>query len=63
VDVRLAKAVLVPRGQFTVTAEVFNLFNSANHSEYQALQNLLDFGKPVGDYARRQAQLGLRYAF
>lgn len=31
--------------------------------EYQATQNLLGYGEPVGDYARRQAQLGMRYQF
>lgn len=43
--------------------EVFNALNSANHAEYQAKANLLDYGAPTGDYARRQAQLGVRYQF
>jgi hypothetical protein len=63
VDLRLAKSLPLPRGRFTVTAEVFNLLNSANHSEYQATQGLLGYGEPIGDYARRQAQLGVRYEF
>jgi hypothetical protein len=62
-DLRLGKSFPLPRGSLTVTAEVFNILSSANHSEYQATQNLLDYGTPVGDYARRQAQLGLRYQF
>jgi hypothetical protein len=62
-DVRLGKSFPLPHGSLTVTAEVFNILSSANHSEYQATQNLLDYGTPVGDYARRQAQLGLRYQF
>jgi hypothetical protein len=37
--------------------------SSANHSEYQATESLLDYGTPVGDYARRQVQLGMRYQF
>ena len=63
VDIRLGKAFPLPRGQLVVTADVFNLFNWANHSEYQSKQNLLDFAEPVGDYLRRQAQLGVRYQF
>jgi carboxypeptidase family protein/TonB-dependent receptor-like protein len=63
VDLRLGKTFSVPRGRLTVTAEVFNIFNWASHSEYQATQNLGGYGEPVGDYARRQAQLGVRYQF
>jgi hypothetical protein len=62
-DLRLGKSFALPHGRLTVTAEVFNALSSANHSEYQATQNLLDYGAPVGDYSRRQAQLGLRYGF
>jgi hypothetical protein len=46
-----------------VSAEVFNVLNSANHSEYQTKSSLLGYGEPVNDYARRQGQLGLRYEF
>ncbi|HEX2779640.1 MAG TPA: hypothetical protein VHM30_09085, partial [Gemmatimonadaceae bacterium] len=35
----------------------------ASHSDYQPVQNLLRFTEPTGDYARRQAQLGVRYRF
>jgi hypothetical protein len=63
IDLRLGKSFLMPHGSLIVTAEVFNLLSWANHSEYQATQNLLDYGAPVGDYARRQVQLGLRYQF
>jgi hypothetical protein len=62
-DLRLGKSFLMPGGRLTVTAEVFNVLSSANHAEYQATQNLLGYGEPVGDYARRQAQLGVRYQF
>lgn len=62
-DLRLGKSFLLPHGRLTVTAEVFNVPSWSNHSEYQATQNLLGYGEPVGDYARRQAQLGLRYQF
>jgi hypothetical protein len=62
-DLRLAKSFQMPHGSLMVTAEVFNVLGWANHSEYQATQNLLDYGTPVGDYARRQAQLGIRYQF
>ncbi len=63
VDIRLGKAFSLQSGHLIVTADVFNLFNWANHSEYQSKQNLLDFAEPVGDYLRRQAQLGVRYEF
>ena len=63
VDVRLGKAFSLPGGQLILTTDVFNLFNWANHSEYQTKQNLLDFAEPVGDYLRRQAQVGVRYRF
>jgi hypothetical protein len=63
VDVRLGKPFRVPQGRLTVTAEAFNIFNWANHAEYEGNASLLDYGEPVGDYARRQAQLGLRYQF
>ena len=46
-----------------LSADVFNALNSANHSEYQAKKSILDYGAPVGDYARRQAQVGVRYQF
>ena len=64
VDLRLGKSLFTAQGTTVrLTAEVFNVFSWANHSEYQATQNLLDYGEPVGDYARRQAQLGVRYQF
>lgn len=63
VDIRLGKAFSLPRGLLLVTVDVFNLFNWANHSEYQGKQSLLDFAEPVGDYLRRQAQVGVRYQF
>jgi hypothetical protein len=43
---------------------VFDLLNSANHAEYHAVASSSDdYGTPASDYARRQAQLGLRYEF
>lgn len=62
-DLRLGKAFRMPGGKVTVTAEVFNALSWANHSEYQANMGLNDYGTPDGDYARRQAQLGIRYQF
>jgi hypothetical protein len=63
VDIRLGKTFPLPQGSLLVTADVFNLFNWANHSEYQSKQSLLDFAEPIGDYLRRQAQVGVRYQF
>jgi len=63
VDVRLGRTFALPPGRLTVTAEVFNLFNSANYAEYEGNASLLGYGEPVGSYAGRQAQLGMRYQF
>jgi carboxypeptidase family protein/TonB-dependent receptor-like protein len=62
-DLRLGKSFPMPHGSLMVTAEVFNVFSSPNHSEYQPTASSNDYGTPVGDYARRQAQLGVRYQF
>ena len=62
-DLRLAKSVRVPPGTLAVTGELFNVFNTSNHSEYQPTANLANYGHAVGDYARRQAQIGARYSF
>jgi hypothetical protein len=58
-DVRLTKRLV----GVDVIAEVFNVFNTANFSEYQALQSELAYAEPVGDFPRRQCQIGLRYRF
>lgn len=63
VDLRVGRSFAVPGGRLNVTADVFNLFSWRNHSEYQATQTGLAYGEPVGDFARRQAQLGVRYQF
>jgi len=63
IDIRIGKTVPLSNGRLIVTCDVFNLGNWANHSEYQGTQNQLDFGEAIGDYARRQAQIGVRYAF
>lgn len=63
IDLRLARAVPFGRSELTVIAEVFNVLNSANHAEYQAVASLLGYAEPVGDFARRQGQLGVRYRF
>jgi hypothetical protein len=63
IDLRIGKAFTLPRGQMIVSADVFNVANSVNHSDYQPIQNALDFTAATGDYARRQGQLGVRYTF
>jgi hypothetical protein len=63
VDMRIGKAVGVATGRLVATADVFNVFNTANHSDYRQGINQPDYGLPIADYARRQAQLGLRYQF
>jgi hypothetical protein len=63
IDLRLGRSFPLPHGSMTVTAEVFNLLSSANHAEYQAVASSEDYGNAVGDYARRQVQLGVRYHF
>ena len=63
IDVRLGKSFPLPRGQLIATVDVFNLFNWANHSEFRSKQTATDFTAPIGDYLRRQAQVGVRYEF
>ena len=63
VDVRVGRAFPTFGGRLLVTAEVFNLFNSANHSEYQGNARLLGFREARGDYPARQGQLGMRFEF
>jgi len=62
-DLRLAKSIHVAQGALAITAEVFNALNTSNHSEYQGTESLAQYRQAVGDYARRQAQLGARYSF
>jgi hypothetical protein len=63
VDLRLGKTLPAASGRLHVTAEVFNALNWANHADYRGTQNSIDYGAPVGDYARRQGQIGVRYLF
>ena len=62
-DLRLTKSIHAAQGALAITADVFNALNTSNHSEYQGTENLLQYGQPIGDYARREAQLGVRYSF
>jgi len=62
-DLGLSKSIHIGQGALAITAEVFNVLNTGNHSEYQGTENLAHFGHAVGDYARRQGQLGARYSF
>lgn len=63
VDIRIGKAIGAARGRLIASGDVFNVFNTSNHSIYRSALNLADYSRPIGDYARRQAQLGLRYQF
>ena len=63
VDLRLGRSFAAPGGRLHLTAEAFNLFDWANHAEYQGTRSLARYGEPVADYARRQVQLGARYSF
>lgn len=70
VDLRLAKLIPAPRGNATLSIEVFNLFNTVNWSGYGTNQYntagttpLATFRQPTGTYAPRQLQAGLRYDF
>jgi hypothetical protein len=62
-DLRVARRFGLARSALVVTAEVFNLANWANHSEYQGTRTLLGYGSAVGDYPRRQGQAGVRLEF
>ena len=63
IDIRVGKAFALGGGELVVTADVFNLANWSNHSDYQSTQELTQFAEATADYARRQAQLGARYRF
>jgi hypothetical protein len=63
VDVRLAKSIPAARGRVSVVGEIFNVFNTANHADYQPSDLQSNYGEPTGDFARRQGQVGLRYWF
>lgn len=62
-DLRVSRAIPAARGRMTVTAELFNVLNTVNYSEYQGNEGQLGYGEPLADFARRQAQLGVRYQF
>ena len=49
--------------RFVATVDAFNVFNWASHSEYRGTASLPDYRQPIGDYARRQVQIGTRYVF
>jgi hypothetical protein len=63
IDLRLSMPVSLGRGQLSITAEAFNVLNTSNHAEYRNTIGESDFAEPIGDYARRQVQLGVRYGF
>jgi hypothetical protein len=63
VDLRVARPFAFGGGHLVATFDVFNLANSANHSDYQQRMDLQGFGMATGDYARRQVQIGTRYQF
>jgi len=58
-DLRLTKQL----ASVDVIAELFNVFNTANFSEYQPLQSEVAYAEPAGDFPRRQGQIGARYRF
>lgn len=67
-DMRLAKVLPLTGGDASISFEVFNVFNTVNWSGYTGAQtdaagNPLNYGKPTGAYAPRQAQAGIRYKF
>jgi hypothetical protein len=58
-DLRLTRRIT----HVDVTAEMFNVFNTTNYSDYQAIQSALGYAEPVGDFPHRQGQIGLRWRF
>jgi hypothetical protein len=62
-DLRVSKSIPTAGGRVSVIADIFNVFNTANYSEYQPNAAEPDYGEPTGDFARRQGQVGLRYWF
>ncbi|MEP6730214.1 MAG: hypothetical protein ABJE10_06240 [bacterium] len=67
VDLRLVRALYSSGGKkMSVSAEVFNLFNSNNVLSFGGVQcsatgtPIASFGVPVGSFAARQGQVGMR---
>ena len=63
VDLRLARSFGSAKRRLTATVDLFNALNTVNYAEYQGNVAALGWMNPVGAYARRQAQAGLRYQF
>jgi hypothetical protein len=58
-DLRLSRRL----AGIDVITEVFNIFNTANFSDYQSIQSDLGYAEPIGEFPRRQGQIGIRYRF
>ena len=63
-DVRVSKLIVLGRSRIELRAEVFNLTNASNWTNYQGNQlTTLTFGQPAGSGPPRQLQLGARFDF
>lgn len=47
----------------TDDTEVFNVFNTTNYSAYRAIESELGYSEPIGDFPRRQGEIGCHYRF
>ncbi len=62
-DLRVEKEFPIHTGQLRITADIFNVFNSAYVTEVNSSFESPDFGEPFGVTAPRSISLGLRYTF
>jgi hypothetical protein len=62
-DLRLEKQFSILNGQFRITADIFNVFNSGTITGVEANWSYDNFGEPISFVDSRQIHLGLRYTF
>lgn len=69
IDLRLSKSFALPRGEVQFLAEVFNVLNTDNFSDYDIRQRNADgsmrenFGNPITAFEPRRVQFGVRVSF
>ena len=62
-DLRVEKQFAIMRGQFSVTADIYNVFNDDSPTAIEARFPLPNYGKPTAVIEPRKVRLGLRYSF
>ncbi len=62
-DFRLEKAFPIAQGNFKLTADFFNLFNSGSITDIDARSEVVTFLEPTAFTKPREVRIGLRYQF